>query len=84
MNQLKTARPLIIMLLLSVFTIPISLFLNWQTEGKEHKYFIQLFAATFSFVFRKLQIPSVGKARPSFSRIQFIWLYVSLLYDWLP
>lgn len=34
MNQLKTARPLIIMLLLSVFTTPISLFLNWQTEER--------------------------------------------------
>ena len=34
MNQLKTARPLIIMLLLSVFTIPISLFLNWQTDER--------------------------------------------------
>ncbi|PEH49127.1 hypothetical protein [Enterococcus faecium] len=34
MNQLKTARPLIIMLLLSVFTIPISLFLNRQTDER--------------------------------------------------
>ena len=34
MNQLKTARPLIIMLLFSVFTIPISLFLNRQTDER--------------------------------------------------
>lgn len=32
MNHLKTARPLLIIMLLSVFTIPISLFLNWQTS----------------------------------------------------
>ncbi len=35
MNQLKTARPLIIMLLFSVFTIPISLFLNWNKKGAQ-------------------------------------------------
>ncbi len=84
MNQLKTARPLIIMLLLSVFTIPISLFLNWQTDERITNILFNYSQPLFLLFLGSCRFHRWVKLVLLFYRIHFIWLYVSLLYDWLP
>ena len=83
MNQLKPP----VHLSLCCFFLSLRFLLAFFLIGrqmKESQIFYSTIRSHFFFCFRKLQIPSVGKARPSFYRIHFIWLYVSLLYDWLP